>query len=375
MQRLLLFSFLLLLVCPPLRAGAEESVPFSPALSLEERVQRLEIRQAELYHTLAEKKAGGPGEVISPKLTLSGLLAVEATASRLELAEQGVVSSSDLLLATVQLGLDARINEQVGAHLALLYEEDGEVEVDEALIELQQGAWSARVGRQYLPFGAFHSHFITEPLTQSLGEIRQTALLAGYVQEPLQLAAFACTGTADRAGGEAQINAGGASLTLTPWPGTMLGVSLLSDLAATRAELLAGSESHRRVAGGSAFAHVEEGRLTLDAEVLGAARVFAVGDLDADADRHGDQPLSWNLEAAWALRPELKLAGRYAGSRDLSAAPQRQYGVVLAYSPWPETTIAGEYLHDRFRAPLAPATNAGALARRDQLTVQLALAF
>lgn len=35
-------------------------------------------------------------------------------------------------------------------------------------------------GRQYIPFGNFDSHFVTDPLTLLLGETNEGALVGGY---------------------------------------------------------------------------------------------------------------------------------------------------------------------------------------------------
>jgi hypothetical protein len=338
-------------------------------LSLEERLQELEARQAELYHTLAEKKSAGLSAAISDNMTLSGLIEVEGSALRQRLVDDSTVSASALTLATAQLGLDAKVSEKVGVNLTMLFEEGGELEVDQAFMRLAAGRWSLNAGRLYLPFGAFHSHFVSDPLTLALGETRQTAVVAGYGLEGVQLQAFAFNGNEEKPGREDHINDGGLRLTVTPYAGLEFGASVLSDLAESGAGLLGGNGYTRRVAGWSAYAHLQQGRLGLEAEYLAAARAFAASDLDANADGHGDQPQTWNLEAAWALTPEVELAARYGGSRELSEAPRHEYGADLSWSPQAATTISLEYLRGHFDASLA------AVEHSDQLTMQVALAF
>lgn len=355
-------TLVLFLLCTAPLLAVETS---SPALSLEERLQELEARQTELYHTLAEKKSAGLSEAISKNMTLSGLIELEGNASRLSLADRSTVSASDLTLATAQLGLDARVSDEVGVNLTLLYEEDGELEVDEAFIRLDHGRWSLRAGRLYLPFGAFHSHFISDPLPLMLGETRQSAVTVGYNQGIFNLTAFAFNGNEDNAGSEDHVNDGGLSLSVTPCDGLEFGASILSDLSESGAELLGGNGYGRRVAGWSAYAHLQQGRLGLEAEYLAAARAFASADLAANVNR----PQTWNLEAAWALTPEVELAARYGGSRELADAPRHQYGLDLSWSPLTATTLSVEYLHGEFASSLA------SISRSDQLTMQVALAF
>lgn len=355
---------LLLLATAPLLAAEN-----APALSLEERLQGLEARQSELYHTLAEKKSAGLNEVISENMTLSGLIEVEGSAVRQRLIDHSTVSASDLTLATAQLGLDAKVSEKVGVNLTLLFEEGGELDVDQAFMRFAGERWSVNTGRFYLPFGAFHSHFVSDPLTLTLGETRQTAVLAGYGQGGVQLQAFAFNGNADKTGSEDHINAGGLRLTVTPRDGLEFGGSVLSDLAESNAALLGGNGYTRRVAGWSAYAHLQQGRLSLEAEYLAAARAFAAGDLDVNADGRGDRPQTWNLEAAWALTPEVEVAARYGGSRELVEAPRQEYGADLSWIPQAATTLSLEYLHGNFASSWA------AVESSDQLTLQVALVF
>jgi hypothetical protein len=356
-------SLALFLLCAAPLLAVETSVP--PVLSLEERLQRLEVSQTELYHTLAEKKSAGLSEAISENMTLSGLIEVEGSVLRQRLADHSTVSASDLTLATAQLGLDAKINEGIGVNLTLLYEEDGELEVDEAFILLAHGSWNLSAGRLYLPFGAFHSHFISDPLPLTLGETRQSAVTVGYTLGRFNLTAFAFNGNTDKAGSEDHVNDGGLSLTVTPREGLEFGASVLSDLAESNAALL-GNGYARRVAGWSSYIHLQQGRLTLEAEYLAAARAFAANDLADNINR----PQTWNLEAAWALTPEVELAARYGGSRDLAEAPRHEYGLDLSWSPLAATTtFSVEYLRRNFDSSLA------AVDHSDQLTMQVALAF
>ena len=87
------------------------------------------------------------------KLTVSGALEVEYGSSE----SYAGVDSSDVTLATVELGFDARINDRIDAHLTFLYEEDDTpIEVDEGTISVSLNAGhSVVMGQMYVPFGAF----------------------------------------------------------------------------------------------------------------------------------------------------------------------------------------------------------------------------
>jgi hypothetical protein len=346
--------------------------------ALKQRVGLLEQQNAELYHSLAEKKAAGSNTWISDHLNISGLLEVEAATERQRFKNGNTDSASDLTLATAQLGLGIEVNEYFGGDLIVLFEEEAEgadrIEVDEATINLASGAWSGRIGRQYLPFGHFHSHFINDPLTLELGETRATALLAGYDGSNWRLSAFAFDGKADRKTGEGQLDDFGLSLRLTPHKSLEVGVSYLSDLADSGAELA--DTYQRRVGGWSAYAEGPIGPLKLSGEILGAARHFAKADLDADGNGKGDRPLAWNLEAASDLSETVEIALRIEGSRDLAEQPELQYGASISWSPYPHVSLSLEYLRGEYDRCFAAVDDTGSpIASRNLLSSRLAIEF
>lgn len=342
---------------------------------LERRLARLESDQAELYHSLAEKKKAGLGTLATEHISLSGLLELEAGYQNLTLADGTHEGGSDVVLATAQLGLGIEVNEQVSGDLILLYEEDAtDLEVDEAAINYANGPWSGRFGQQYLPFGAFYSHFISDPLLLDLGETRETALLAGYEQGPLALSAFIFNGDAEKStDSEDHLDDWGLSLTLKPAEGLELGASYLADLADTDAEL---AETYsRRVGGWSAYAVAGFGSYELSGEMLGAARRFAAGDVDADGDGRGDRPFAWNVELGWHPAEPLELALRLEGSDEIGGAPQRQYGLCASWGPWESVSLSLEYLRGEFGSAFGADEEGRALDSRDLITTQLAVEF
>ena len=383
----LLFGGLLALTSPALTFAhgdtvAEAEVVASTEtrnLSAEERLRILEERQAEIYHTLAEKKAAGLASKITDRITISGLIEVEAAAESVDFADSTSDAASDLVLATAQVGLGVKLTEEVRGNISLLFEEgafgdeDTDLEVDEAAIDINYAPLFGRFGRLYVPFGVFHSHFISDPLTLALGETRETAALIGYGHDLFSLAAFVFNGDAEKINEEDHIRDWGASLVITPAEGIELGGSYLADLADSDAELL--TEYRRRVGGWSSFATVERGPFGASAEILGATKSFAAADLDADGDGKGDKPLAWNLEVSWALKENVELAARYEGSDEFAGQPERQYGVDVSWSPWEYTTLSLEYLRGEFDLDFSADENGNVLDRRDLVTAQLAFEF
>ncbi len=359
-----------LLLTPALAlAHGQHAAPV--AADLDQRLRAVEARQAELYHTLEEKKSAGRATLLDGHLSLSGLIEVEGAYQRTSLRDGTSDEASDLTLATAQLGLEAKANDQLGATLIMLYEEaeDAQIEVDEATIDLGNGPWQARVGRQYLPFGVYRSHFISDPLTLELGETRETALLGGYHQDLFNLQAFVFGGDAEQAGRDRHLRDFGASFGLTPAEGLEFTLSYLSDLADSDSELL-GSDYTRRVGAWSTSALVTLGPVEVSAEYLGALKSFAPADLDTTGDGSGDRPRTWNLEAAWLPLESLELAARLEGSDEFAGQPKRQYGLAGSWGFHEHASLSLEYLRGRFDTSFGDGAKT-----RDLVGVQLALAF
>ncbi|MBE0618372.1 MAG: LbtU family siderophore porin [Proteobacteria bacterium] len=355
--------------------------PLTPsAATLEERVEALEQRDAELYHTLEEKKSVGLMTQISERLSISGLLEVEASYERLDLLDGDDESSSDLVLATAQLGFQAAVTEHISATLVFLFEEDetDPPEVDEGYVGYARSGWIGRFGRQYVPFGEYPSHFISDPLTLELGETRETAILLGYEHELFSLSAFLFNGDAEKVNGAGEpeddhLKDWGVSAKVMPTDFLELGASLLSDLADTDAALV--SECQDRVPGWSAFVVAVLDPIELSGEILGAVDSFDAADLDADEDGSGDRPLAWNLELAWDVMENVEIAARLEGSRELAGAPELQCGATVSWGPWEYVSLSLEYLHGEFDEDFGVDEDDRALGSRDLFTSQLAVEF
>jgi hypothetical protein len=115
---------------------------------------------------------------INERVTLSGVVEVEAASSE----DFAGADTSDITLATVELGLDAEITEWVNAHLLLLWEEDDTepMDLDEGTItlgNLEKFPLYLTAGKMYVPFGAFESNMISDPLPLELGENRESVKL------------------------------------------------------------------------------------------------------------------------------------------------------------------------------------------------------
>jgi hypothetical protein len=153
-----------------------------------------EMSNAELsdrVKNLEDKLGTGGGGGWTDRITISGVVEAEAGFSSTDYNDSATddVDESDIVLATVELGIDAEVYKHVSGHILLLYEEDendGNIAIDEGFITIDGKdvvPLYLNAGQLYVPFGQFESHMITDPLTLDLGETSQSAVQVGFAND------------------------------------------------------------------------------------------------------------------------------------------------------------------------------------------------
>lgn len=354
----------------PLSALASTPQPASPP-TLEERIQKLE-QAIEPSAKNADQDA-----TWTDRLRISGLIEVEANYGRIDVdnPDQDDETVSDVDLATVELGVDIDIIQQVTGHVLFTYEED-DLFVDEGFITMDGGDnFPAYLiaGRQYLPFGIYESHFITDPNTLILGETNEGAVVAGYRfggdLADLSLGVF--NGKAQASGNDDHIDSWVAAVSVHPIEHLTLGLSYTSNLAGSDGlnEVCVDPENLDSLVGGiGAFAQLElMDRFTLIGEYLSAVDHFKAGELFDPSQTAERKPSAWNFELGAALTEDIQLAVRYGGANDgADLIPETQYGAVVSWGCFKHTTLALEYLHAEFEDDIHTT---------DTVTAQLAVEF
>jgi hypothetical protein len=310
-------------------------------------------------------------------ITLSGAIEVEAGYENMNFAGAGVEDedTSDIALAKVELGVDVDITEHVGGHV--LFKDDTEsIFVDEGFIILDGKdvlPLYLNLGKMFVPFGYFESHFISDPLTKALGETSESAIKVGYASEWMEACLAVFNGDIDEVNDDDHIKGFVSSVVFTlpegtlPNVGVTLGASYISNIADS--DGLEGETPGAvtdYVGGFGAFISASfMDRFFLEAEFVGAADEFEPGELSFDGGQ-ALQPATWNLELAVALTDTIEVAARCEGADDLADfLPEIQYGAAVAFSLFENTALAFEYLHGEFEND----------DERDLLTTQLAVAF
>ena len=349
-------------------------------------MQRLSIiRAAILVMFIIIPKYAHSEVKLSENVALGTVIEIEAGAVSDDYHGDG----SDIALATVEVGLDGKLNDFVEGHVLLLYEDDDteEFTVDEGTIKISDKfGYFMTAGKMYIPFGAFHSNFISDPQTLEMGETNESAILAGYGNDMLEISLGVFNGDVHELGDDDKADASFASLVVTPAKGISFGASYLSDIADTDADWLgmglndadAAADDVQLtdiVAGYSAFISAAIGPVKLDAEYLAAADEFELADLNADGDTSGDQPVTFNVEVAFSITDALAIAAKYEGNKELFEFPEKQYGVVVSYGLYENTSIALEYLSGEYDEDYVTSKGFPGDDKVSSVTAQLAIDF
>jgi hypothetical protein len=268
-------------------------------------------------------------------------------------AQSDGVSESDLALATIELLLDIDVVDGISGYVGFLWEED---DTEDNVLDVGYLTFGATdlipfyltAGKMYLPFGNFESVFISDPLTLELAEIRESAVLAGYANDWVDVNVGAFNGDFPSETDDDTINDTFASVAVTPCGNLMLGAYWLSDLLdADGFEAFSttlGSD-YEAANGAGAYLNAQIGPVAINAEVVGA--------LERIDDGAGDElyPMAYNIEASMPVHEKFLVGIKFEGSDDFYGDvgaekwADKQYGFVVSYAANEHVTLSGEYLH------------------------------
>lgn len=271
--------------------------------------------------------AGAPAAETYPDITLSGLVEIETA-----VVDNGDEIQDDISLATVELGLAARMNPWLQADLIMLYEEDDTPDptVDRGTLTflLPQTPFRLTAGRMTVPFGLFSSLMVSDPPTLELGETkRQTVLEAGYAEQGFSGSFSVYRGDVQR-NEDKRINslAATASYSYETETSFMHIAAGWTNNLSDSDTLQEGFEDGRctELTGGATVGfEAEFDKWLINAEYLGALERLA------DGESAGTRPEAFNIEAGRTVKENLLAGARYAWGNDLWI--ERQYGAVISY--------------------------------------------
>ncbi|MFC1845133.1 LbtU family siderophore porin [Thermodesulfobacteriota bacterium] len=293
---------------------------------------------------------------INERVSLSGTVELEAASSE----DYDGNDTSDIALATVELGVDVELNEWVNAHLLLLWEEDDTepMDLDEGSVtlgNLEKFPLYLTAGKMYVPFGAFESNMISDPLTLELGENRESAAQIGFEAAGFYGSFYAFNSDINETGDDDAIKSFGADAGYGLENDTMsldLGVGWINNLASSESltdHIGAGAAIQDYPAGLTAHLTLGYGPFMLIGEYLGALDAFQAGELDFNGT--GAEPSAWNLEAAltWEIKGrETTFAVGYQKTDEALALglPEERLIASIGVGIMDYTSLAVEYLSD-----------------------------
>ena len=380
--RLVVVITMVLVCCP---AFAQPPQPQMDRVVEELRELRKKVKEME------EKEEGILGKILK-RIELHGLLEVEASYTGTHYRGHPIPTfisgtdntrDSDIVLATVELGIDVDFHKYGKGHVLFLWEEDDTepIDLDEGTITLggtENFPFFLIGGKFYVPFGMFNSHFITDPLTLELGETRESSVLVGFANDMFELKVGGFNGDVSQSRTHDKINSfyGCANVSIPPeWlRGLELsgGVSYINNIADSDnlqdlVNPLLGGRIDDLEAGLGGWMSATYGMFTLELEYIGALGNFRAGELVFDGSHlvKRSAPKAWNVELAVRPLEKLELAARYGGSDEIRGGidpaipaaglpleafiPKTQYGAVASYNIWGPITVSLEYLYNIFQ--------------------------
>ncbi|MGE4519796.1 MAG: LbtU family siderophore porin [Desulfobacteraceae bacterium] len=320
-----------------------------------------ELSNLELSEKIAslEEKIGSGSSL---PVKVSGVIEFEAG------YEKQDNTTTDFSTATVDLGVEAKINDYITGSFVFTYnDEDGDVELDEAVIWVasEGNPFYAGLGHFVVPFGVYNTRFISDPMTLDIGETTQNTVMAGFANDIIDINAAFFNGEVNETGKDDDniskyVVSAAFKIPSAKNFSASFGGSLISDITESDVlEELAGDEVDDFTIGYSVFftASVLE-KVFFDAEYVAAADDIAIG---------GDkkEPNALNLELGLAVTENIEAALRYESADDYEI--ETRYGIAASWGVLDNTSLSFEYLRSEFEDKNADDS--------DTITAQLAIEF
>ena len=310
--------------------------------SMEQRIKYLEERVASQDEMIVDKEGemAGLSEGWFNSVEIAGLVEVSLTSSMP--AEDD--SSTDMELATLELGVAAAINDQFSAEV-LVENDDGTIALADAFLTYDAGGGlSATGGLQILPFGVYDTNLISDPLTLMLGETGDVGLVLAGDADLLSWSLFSFD-VQNKPEDESNIAGFGAGLGFAAEAnGAEFGLNLSWINHVGDSGEIGGAEP--------AFAELASGMAASATGRLGAASVMietvsVLDPLDAEG-LDGAQPSAWAAEIAYDLDlmgSEATAAFAAGGSDEAEALglPETLMLVGVSVAAWENVGITLEW--------------------------------
>lgn len=322
---------------------------------------------------LEEKlKTGGNGALAewTERISISGVVEVEAGYMSTDPVEGDNTDDSDIAVATVEVGIGAKIVDHVSGDILFLYEDGEDILVDEAFITIDGEdviPLYLRAGELYVPFGNFESHMISDPLTLEIAETREAAVQVGTETGGFYGSTFVFNGDVNESDADDDhIDNFGANAGFGMASNAFkfdVGVSYINNLIDAdgwegaiediNSEVEEGEEFalNEFVGGVGAYAIIGIGPVTIIGEYVTA--LDDVQWIDSEGNLTNEHQIAaWNVEIGLGFAigsKEATLAIAYQATDNAqNRLPETRYLGTFGVSIFENTTLALEYLMDEY---------------------------
>jgi hypothetical protein len=315
----------------------------------------------------------GHGTVQAQESSWSGLVEVESGSS----IQDGTVSESSVTLATVELGYEHFLNQDLSVAILLLHE-DGDTEpaeIDHATINVNDVmGFNFSLGRQYLPFGSYNSSLLSDPLTLEIGETREAAIGVNKSIGLVTAEAYMFQGDAQPSSNAkipdymARLSIGDEGVISYSFDAYF--ISELGNSENMTAALANPGALEKSVSGAGLSAQLSISPITLDAECLSAINAYSSNDLG------GSRPMACHFEAGLTSRIKSKetvfALGYGLTDEALSLElPQSRLSAAASVLAMQNMALSLEWAMDRDYS----SNNGGSGDTNHQVTMQVAMEF
>ena len=329
----------------------------SSVIEKQNEVIEAKTQQIEELASNVETYDGGSGWF--SKIEIGGVAEVEAAYNDPDEGD----STSDIVLATAELGVAAQVNDWISAETTLLFEEDDtDLEVDVAVITIAppEGSWFIQSGLMYEPFGTFETNLISDPLTLEIAETRESSILAGIEKNGFTSGVYIFNGDLSEDGdsdidnfgvfaGYALENESGSTFTINVGYINDIGDSdTLQDVIQENIDAAVVDYSDY-VGGISIDAMYNYGPFNVVAEYISATDNFEAEELPFNTG--GAKPEAFNLEVGYSFNVgsvPMTAALAYQGTDDAVALELPEERIIggLSAEIFDATSLSFEWAHD-----------------------------
>lgn len=314
---------------------------------------------AEQASAKADEAKTAPTKIkISDYISIGGKL--EAQASETEAFSKA--NTSDITLNKVEAYIDAQPADWLLGHVQFIYEDTGSetVSLDEAYAKFgntEKFPLYLQAGKYAVPFGSFDTAMATDPITKSMAETKEKALLLGAEFSGFTVEGYVYNGDTQKAAESNHIDQFGLGVGYAAeirGAKLSVGAGYINNLADSDGLTSAlGTTNSRALAnyipGYDVHGALEVAGFTVSASYLTATKKFQSGQL-AFAGR-GAEPAAWHTEIAYTapiLEKDVTFAVTVQGTKEALALSlaERRYGGAVTVAVHPNAKVAVEYLRD-----------------------------